>query len=740
MSHCGRHVRRRNHPRENSVVWTWFIAAAIALAGDTPAHANRVAASVTASTYRLRGRDRHKQPHNEDANHSLNHSEAGSHGGGNSLSKARRNPEWYATNHPKWEESAIATKQNNNGEGNGSRYASIDLDSKTNKIERKVLEKETLPPGCDIECFFDKHFVRHTDEMEYTREAALKHIREHNIKVTQHSCLCLGKIHNVGDSKPLKPIEAALPPGCDLDCFFHNHYWLEHKIEHTEEAVLNLIRDHKLRVNKTSCRCNDKKPVEGNSSETKPEVTLPPGCNLDCFFENHPWYARTLPHTEEAVLHHFQEVKRPIKINACQCAAAADGANEGGGAESSKVENEVLEAVQEEPIKDDFDNDGDSGGDDDDDDDDFDIDNGNDVDNSEVDGNDADDNGGTESTKVENEVLEEPIKGDFGNDNGNTEDLDEDELHNHGNLFSNTNAAGDNDDEESTNVENEVPEAAEEKAAGIDDKVFVTTSQPTLDKSSSFTVPPELSEMASGEIENTKTKSAAFGVVSLCFAFLILVGGTYAAVTCQARKKTREREALMDVANLHNFENQRKSPRAHRQSLWSKRRRSSFIDEFRSINDNIGVDLRNSATGGWHGIYNDNQLETINFSGSDSSDKGGKGVVSSEQGHGVQNGDTDLLLQDMTSTGLVSSDGINKGEPPERLSSIERQAELEEIEASASQIEASDDNYVIGDMDAGVSDEDLIKAYNDALALSIEPENQDDGFMMQGFGPDKTIT
>ena len=54
---------------------------------------------------------------------------------------------------------------------------------------------------------------------------------------------------------------------------------------------------------------------------------------------------------------------------------------------------------------------------------------------------------------------------------------------------------------------------------------------------------------------------------------------------------------------------------------------------------------------------------------------------------------------------------------------------IEEIEESLSQ-------YDIGDLPHmdDVSDEDLIKAYNDAMAIDIEPENPEVEFVMQGGG------
>lgn len=44
-----------------------------------------------------------------------------------------------------------------------------------------------------------------------------------------------------------------------------------------------------------------------------------------------------------------------------------------------------------------------------------------------------------------------------------------------------------------------------------------------------------------------------------------------------------------------------------------------------------------------------------------------------------------------------------------------------------------ENNYVIGDLD-DVSDEELLKAYNDAMAVEIEPENPDVEFAMSGLG------
>merc|ERR1711957_816072 len=43
------------------------------------------------------------------------------------------------------------------------------------------------------------------------------------------------------------------------------------------------------------------------------------------------------------------------------------------------------------------------------------------------------------------------------------------------------------------------------------------------------------------------------------------------------------------------------------------------------------------------------------------------------------------------------------------------------------------DNYEIGDMDEGVSDDDLLKAYNLAMSSDIAPESEDIEGMLQGI-------
>ena len=50
-------------------------------------------------------------------------------------------------------------------------------------------------------------------------------------------------------------IGAALPPGCNLDCFFEKESWL--KIEHTEEAVLDFFKEQNMQMPIHVCDCPD---------------------------------------------------------------------------------------------------------------------------------------------------------------------------------------------------------------------------------------------------------------------------------------------------------------------------------------------------------------------------------------------------------------------------------------------------------------------------------------------------
>jgi hypothetical protein len=233
---------------------------------------------------------------------------------------------------------------------------------------------------------------------------------------------------------------------------------------------------------------------------------------------------------------------------------------------------------------------------------------------------------------------------------------------------------------------------------------------------------PKIDKIGSGADTTTKN-GGLLGAVSLFLALLFLVAGVYAAVVYSAKRKNKEREVVMEVTNLRGNGHRTETRKTRRKSTWGIRSKSSTMDNFRNLNVTIGLEVRNSASGGWHGVYDDEQLQAINFGAPDKNEEGGAGFVNvrnSDSGgwHGIYSTDDELLSQD--NIGVVAPDGSSDigGEGLDGLKEIEDGLL----------------NYEIGDMDEDVSDEDLIKAYNDAMALDIEPESEDVEFAMQGIG------
>jgi hypothetical protein len=195
---------------------------------------------------------------------------------------------------------------------------------------------------------------------------------------------------------------------------------------------------------------------------------------------------------------------------------------------------------------------------------------------------------------------------------------------------------------------------------------------------------------AGGEEEVTNTKSSKVEAVALVMTFILIIAIGYGFMVHRVKQnKEREKKALMET-NLRDRGDV--SMPGRRRSTWMNRRSSSNMEDFNAFNDlNIMVEVRNSASGGWHGVYDDEQLQAIDFGTPSSS-----GLA----------GDDDT--QDVVEQSLFMEDGLKE-------------------------IEDGLENYEIGEMD-DVSDEDLIKAYNDAMALDIEPENPDIEFAMAGIG------
>jgi len=189
--------------------------------------------------------------------------------------------------------------------------------------------------------------------------------------------------------------------------------------------------------------------------------------------------------------------------------------------------------------------------------------------------------------------------------------------------------------------------------------------------------------------QDIETKNGALvGIVAFALTFII-VSVVASILVIYRIKKKKENDALMDSSNnLHGSRRRSSTIPGRRKSAWGINRSNSIMkDDFGDLN--IMVEVRNSASGGWHGVYDDDQLQAIDFG--------------------------------------VSTGGSDKGDVVEQ--SLFMEDGLQEIEESLSQ-------YDIGDMPHmdDVSDEDLIKAYNDAMAIDIEPENPEVEFVMQGGG------
>mmetsp|Transcript_4306 Transcript_4306/g.7213 ORF Transcript_4306/g.7213 Transcript_4306/m.7213 type:complete len:974 (-) Transcript_4306:367-3288(-) len=186
-----------------------------------------------------------------------------------------------------------------------------------------------------------------------------------------------------------------------------------------------------------------------------------------------------------------------------------------------------------------------------------------------------------------------------------------------------------------------------------------------------------------GQLQITKADAAIVGVVAitLCFVFAAIVGVGIVAYKIKRGKKRQEDNRFIST-NLRG-RRQSEKPIMRRKSTWGMKRRSSALSALQDLN--VMVEVRNSVSGGWHGIYDDEQLQVIDF--------------------GVSTGYKDNVVEQ----------------------SLFMEDDLKEIE------EASVGRYEIGDIE-DVSDEDLIKAYNDAMAVDIEPENPDLDFTMAGLG------
>jgi hypothetical protein len=200
-------------------------------------------------------------------------------------------------------------------------------------------------------------------------------------------------------------------------------------------------------------------------------------------------------------------------------------------------------------------------------------------------------------------------------------------------------------------------------------------------------IPIDTSSAAAQEPDPTPTQqSASIFLVVLSLLFIAGAVMTLTVVTYKVRsrrRKAKEKESYMN-SNLN----------SRRRSTWGLHRSKGAGSVLANFDDmNIMVEVRTSASGGWHGIYDDEQMQAIDFGKS--------------RGGGQQD--------DVIEQSLFMEDGLQG---------------LEEIE------ESIHNDYSIGDVndDEEVTDEDLIQAYNDAMAIDVEPESNDIAYVMPNFG------
>ncbi|KAL3796388.1 hypothetical protein HJC23_004185 [Cyclotella cryptica] len=200
---------------------------------------------------------------------------------------------------------------------------------------------------------------------------------------------------------------------------------------------------------------------------------------------------------------------------------------------------------------------------------------------------------------------------------------------------------------------------------------------------------------------STSTGASIFLVIILAVAIIgVVVGITVFAYKSRKRRQEKTKQLYRD-SNL--------SPRgnnlnAHRRNTWGLEGKpgGSVLNQFEDMN--IMVEVRNSISGGWQVDFDDDSIQQIDFG---SSRAGGQDNVIEQS--------------------LFMEDGLQA---------------LEEIEKS------THNNFSISgegedDDDEEVTDEDLIQAYNEAMAIDIEPESEavaalTKGLNMPNFGSELT--
>lgn len=194
-----------------------------------------------------------------------------------------------------------------------------------------------LPPGCDLDCFFENHPAQ-ADTLERTEEAVAKHLRQKRKRWKQrkdwkkskwrrfynHACDCQGKHKKNTEKAPQGNQTKNLMkrPGA-----VEQEALVERPRAGPEGAVVAGAIEEILHVEE-EIEALEQEAGDGAALEEQVlaaveeeliEAVLPPGCDLDCFFDRNEMLADEIEHTEEAVLGHFQEQKRKIPSHACDC-------------------------------------------------------------------------------------------------------------------------------------------------------------------------------------------------------------------------------------------------------------------------------------------------------------------------------------------------------------------------------------------------------------------------------------
>ncbi|KAL3823949.1 hypothetical protein ACHAXA_007920 [Cyclostephanos tholiformis] len=213
--------------------------------------------------------------------------------------------------------------------------------------------------------------------------------------------------------------------------------------------------------------------------------------------------------------------------------------------------------------------------------------------------------------------------------------------------------------------------------------VETDTGSSGSDSASGVTDPGAETVTSTSSKNSKKNTGALVGIIAVASVFIIL--SVVATVVVIRRIKKSKRDKAEVTTNSTNLHGSRRHSDGNmpvpQRGAW---RHHNALNPMRNFNPDVKVEVRNSASGGWHGVYDEDHLQSVDFGAPGAND----GIV-----------EQSLFMED----------------------------EVREIEDNL-------ENYVIGETDNDVSDEDLIKAYNAAMAVEIEPESPEVEFAMSGVG------